>query len=74
MELCYKMTHCGLCFPYRVYSKRKSAQQNLPDVFNGQWSLEPFSLGGQLTSHFMEGENGHSQFQAQNFPCIKGGK
>lgn len=64
MELCYKTTHCGLPSPYRVYSKRESVQQNLPDIFNGQWSLEPFSLGGQLTSHFMEGENGHSWFQA----------
>lgn len=50
----------GLRFAYRVYSKRESAEQNLPDTFNGQWSLELFSLGGQLTSYFMEGENGHS--------------
>jgi len=43
-------------------------------TLNREWSLEPFSFGGQLISLFMAGENGHSQSEPESLPCIKRGK
>lgn len=59
--MCYKTIHWfQLSFSGRVCSKRESAEQTVSDISNKEWSLEPFSSGGQLTSQFMAGENGHS--------------